>query len=71
MIVWMNGGPGASSLMGLYTELGPLLFDRSRGTHFHAVFESLCRSRLGSLLAWEQPAGVGFSRCVSVAQGLE
>ena len=67
MIVWMNGGPGASSLMGLYTELGPLLFnDRSRGNGtFMPSSNPYAWSRLGSLLVWEQPAGVGFSRCVS------
>mmetsp|Transcript_65728 Transcript_65728/g.140612 ORF Transcript_65728/g.140612 Transcript_65728/m.140612 type:complete len:525 (-) Transcript_65728:24-1598(-) len=70
LIVWMSGGPGASSLMGLFGELGPFLlngqslptatadggwklFSNPHGWHKEA-----------SLLAWEQPAGVGFSRCL-------
>ena len=70
LLVWMNGGPGASSLMGLFTELGPLLLnDRSlprstNGTDWRLQINPEAWSIDSSLLVWEQPAGVGFSRCV-------
>ena len=73
LLVWMNGGPGASSLMGFFTELGPLLLNArslpsgpaatngaggaSRDWHLHA--NPFAWSQEASLLVWEQPAGVG------------
>lgn len=68
LLVWMNGGPGASSLMGLFTELGPLLlnsrsFPENNGGDWHLESNPYSWSNNASLLVWEQPAGVGFSRC--------
>ena len=70
--VWMNGGPGASSLMGFFTELGPLLlnsrsFPGSPGNEgeWQPLKNPYAWSTEASLLVWEQPAGVGFSRCVA------
>ena len=66
LIVWMNGGPGASSLMGLFTELGPYLInERSVRADGGWALEANPHawSAVGSLLVWEQPAGVGFSAC--------
>jgi serine carboxypeptidase-like clade I len=64
LIYWSNGGPGASSLFGLLTELGPLLFydDNSKDIptpHYNPY----TWSQLGSLLVFDQPAPVGFSYC--------
>ena len=71
----MNGGPGASSLMGFFTELGPTLlnlqsvpaagaFSLDASDGWRPFSNPHAWSRLGSLLVWEQPAGVGFSRCL-------
>jgi serine carboxypeptidase-like clade II len=68
LLVWMNGGPGASSLMGFFTELGPLLLNsrslpESNDGAWRPLSNPYAWSTEASLLVWEQPAGVGFSRC--------
>ena len=72
LIVWMNGGPGASSLGGFFTELGPYLLNSNskpkagQSADEWTLFSNPSAwSHIGSLLVWEQPAGVGFSRCVT------
>jgi serine carboxypeptidase-like clade I len=71
LIYWSNGGPGASSLFGLLTELGPLqLSDWSLDTPEYKAtgiptlyYNPWSWSRLGSILIFDQPAPVGFSFC--------
>jgi serine carboxypeptidase-like clade 1 len=71
LIYWSNGGPGASSLFGLLTELGPLLLDdRSLQTEDYQstgiptpLYNPNAWTRLGHLLIIDQPAPVGFSYC--------
>ncbi len=70
LVVWMQGGPGASGLMGLFTELGPQLLNErsvpSTGSSNWTLFSNPSSwSEEASLLVFEQPAGVGFSRCHS------
>jgi serine carboxypeptidase-like clade I len=68
---WSNGGPGASSLFGLLTEIGPLLLseeslktDEYRSTGIPTPqYNPFTWSRLGTLLIIDQPAPVGFSFC--------
>ena len=57
VILWLNGGPGASSLLGFYDELGPFginekmeLVPREVGWNLDA-----------HLVALDNPLGVGFS----------
>jgi carboxypeptidase C (cathepsin A) len=71
LIYWTNGGPGASSLFGLMTELGPLLLsDLSLQTKEYQetgiptpIYNPNSWSKLGSLLIFDAPAPVGFSYC--------
>jgi carboxypeptidase C (cathepsin A) len=71
LIYWSNGGPGASSLFGLLTELGPLLLsDDSLDTQEYKktgiptpIYNPYAWNRLGHLLIIDQPAPVGFSYC--------
>ena len=71
LIYWTNGGPGASSLFGLMTELGPLQFsddslltDAYRKTGIPTpLYNSNTWTRLGSVLIFDQPAPIGFSYC--------
>ena len=59
IMLWLNGGPGCSSLFGLLAEVGPVTED-----NFAGKFEvnPYSWNKEVNLLAIEQPAGVGFSR---------
>jgi len=71
VLLWTNGGPGAASLFGAFTELGPYyLSDASmqtedfRATGVPSLFENPFRwTTLGSLLVINSPPPVGFSYC--------
>lgn len=71
LIYWSNGGPGASSLFGLMTELGPLLMsDLSLETREYKetgiptpLYNPDSWSKLGTILIFDAPAPVGFSYC--------
>jgi carboxypeptidase C (cathepsin A) len=71
LIYWSNGGPGASSLYGLLTEIGPLWLseeslktDEYRATGIPSPrYNPHTWTRLGSILIIDQPAPVGFSYC--------
>jgi len=62
-VLWMNGGPGASSVAGYYIELGPLLLNATGD----GVFENpYSWTKAGvNLLVMESPLGVGYSYCAN------
>ncbi|KAL4778823.1 Alpha/Beta hydrolase protein [Aspergillus varians] len=58
LTLWTNGGPGSSSMVGLFQELGPCLVnEHGNGT----VHNPWAWSRNASLLFVDQPVDVGFS----------
>ena len=57
LVMWLNGGPGCSSLAGLFQENGPLMLD-SKG---QVVYRNTGYTRFANMLWVESPAGVGFS----------
>ncbi|KJA20867.1 hypothetical protein HYPSUDRAFT_68192 [Hypholoma sublateritium FD-334 SS-4] len=57
VIFWTNGGPGGSSSMGLFMELGPCRVSDANGTKFHP--ESWNSN--ANIFFIDQPVGVGFS----------
>jgi vitellogenic carboxypeptidase-like protein len=59
VVIWLNGGPGSSSLIGLLMENGPLkLVDDDTAT----IIENLYSwNKECHLLYWDQPVGTGFS----------
>lgn len=71
LIMWTNGGPGASSFFGSFAELGPYYLSDSslRTDAYHAtgvptLFENHFRwTKLGSLLIRNLPPPIGFSYC--------
>ncbi|XP_004930887.1 venom serine carboxypeptidase isoform X1 [Bombyx mori] len=56
-IIWLQGGPGASSLYGLFTELGP--FFVTEDNHLEEMKYSWGKNH--SLLFIDSPVGTGFS----------
>ncbi|KAF6834464.1 carboxypeptidase [Colletotrichum plurivorum] len=59
VVIWLNGGPGCSSLAGLLTENGPFLWQE--GT-LAPTPNSYSWTNLTNVVWVEQPVGVGFSR---------
>lgn len=57
IILWMNGGPGASSLYGLFRENGPFVVYPNQYVGYNAY----SWNSFANLLYVESPAGVGFS----------
>ncbi|ORY16899.1 Alpha/Beta hydrolase protein [Clohesyomyces aquaticus] len=58
LLLWLTGGPGGSSMIGLMQELGPCLINEfGNGT----VYNEFGWSKSANLLFVDQPAGVGFS----------
>jgi carboxypeptidase C (cathepsin A) len=61
VIIWLNGGPGCSSMTGAFVELGPYKFDIKNETSFKLVRNEHTWLKLGHLLFIDQPLGTGLS----------
>ena len=59
-LMWLQGGPGASSLYALFTENGPLLVN-SEGSHAFVNSETTWAREYGMVYV-DNPVGVGFSK---------
>jgi vitellogenic carboxypeptidase-like protein len=57
LLVWLQGGPGSSSLFGLFSEQGPVLIDKSGTLHARDI---TWNSKY-HLLFIDQPVGTGYS----------
>lgn len=58
VVLWLNGGPGCSSLLGLGDENGPTYFEENT-TNLKSNDYSW--NKLANMIYLESPAGVGFS----------
>ncbi|EFE41736.1 serine carboxypeptidase, putative [Trichophyton verrucosum HKI 0517] len=69
LIIWLNGGPGCSSLVGAFLENGPLRF---MGNSTMPERNPYSWAKLGHVLYIDQPVGTGFaSEKVPVASNKE
>lgn len=57
VILWLNGGPGCSSMVGLLMELGPSVINKSG----ELVYNSNAWNQNASVLFIDQPVNSGFS----------
>jgi len=65
LTIWLNGGPGCSSLEGLFQENGPVTW---RSGTFAPVPNEFAWTNLTNMLWVEQPVGTGFSQGTPTAR---
>ncbi|KAL6735400.1 hypothetical protein Aduo_005845 [Ancylostoma duodenale] len=58
LVVWFNGGPGCSSVAGLFEELGPFYVNFDGSSLYENVYSWNTKA---NVLYLESPIGVGFS----------
>jgi len=61
LILWLNGGPGCSSLSALVTEIGPFVLDDGQ-LNFTGQMNPYAWNKIANILFLESPAGVGYSK---------
>lgn len=62
LIIWLNGGPGCSSLIGLFDKNGPIFFsEMTPNWTYVGNVNNQSWNKFGNVLYLETPAGTGFS----------
>lgn len=58
LVLWLNGGPGCSSMEGAFMETGPFVFSETNNSMYVNPYSW---NRNANMLYIESPAGVGYS----------
>ncbi|KAF9448461.1 peptidase S10, serine carboxypeptidase [Macrolepiota fuliginosa MF-IS2] len=61
VMMWINGGPGCSSAMGLLMELGPCSIDMENRSPNGTLWNPYSWNQEANIFFLDQPVGVGFS----------
>jgi len=61
LILWLQGGPGCSSMLGLFTENGPFELSESKSGDFEVNPRSITWNQNAHMLYLDQPVGTGYS----------
>ena len=61
VILWLNGGPGSSSVLGMLQENGPLIINATGGL----MENPHGWTQKANLVILESPSGVGYSYCAN------
>ena len=61
VVLWLNGGPGSSSILGLMEEWGPLILNATGGLSPNPY----AWTNLANVVLLESPSGVGYSYCAT------
>ena len=61
VVLWLNGGPGSSSVLGLMEEWGPLLINATGGLSPNPY----TWNNMANVVLLESPSGVGYSYCAA------
>lgn len=61
VVLWLNGGPGSTSVLGMLQEHGPLLINATGGL----MENPWAWTTEAHLVVLESPAGVGYSYCAT------
>jgi len=59
VVLWLNGGPGSTGILGMLQEHGPVLINATGGL----MENPYAWTTVANLLIMEAPAGVGYSYC--------
>ena len=61
VVLWLNGGPGASSLLGLFLENGPFMLNKDEDGSLKLRARPTSWNSNANYLVIDQPAGAGLS----------
>lgn len=63
LVIWLQGGPGCASELGMFTENGPynLKFDRLKNPSYEIHYNSYSWNNISNVMYLDQPLGTGYS----------